>query len=131
MIAILPCVDGKSLNLARLSVRVVLDDEMSILHEKYSKVPGTTDVLTFVHEEPQVGIEVDLALCADEARRRAAGLGHSLENELALYAVHGLLHAAGFDDHNESDARSMHQQEDRILTELGIGAVYAPRGEKL
>jgi len=130
MIALLPAVDGKHSQFNRLSVRVVLDDEMSMLHERYSKISGTTDVLTFVQHDPHAGVEVDLAICADEAARRSADLGHSLENELALYAVHGLLHAAGFNDHNESDARSMHLQEDRILTELGIGAVYVPPGEK-
>ena len=44
--------------------------------------------------------------------------------------MHGLLHAIGFDDRDEVQARRMHAEEDRILTSLGLGAVYAPRGEE-
>jgi len=128
MIEFLPAVEGKSQTFSQISIRIVRDEEMSKLHEKYSNVAGTTDVLTFVQGDTASGIEVDLALCADEAERRCAEFGHSVENELALYAVHGLLHAIGFDDQDEVQARRMHAEEDRILTSLGLGAVYAPRG---
>lgn len=114
----------------RISIRVVQDEEMSRLHAKYSNVSTTTDVLTFVDGELESGIEVDLALCVDEAERRSAEFGHSVENELALYAVHGLLHAIGFNDQDEEDARQMHAEEDRILTAIGLGAVFLPRGHQ-
>lgn len=130
MIELLPATEGRQNLFARISIRVVGDAEMSRLHWQYSNVSGTTDVLTFVQGDRESGVEVDLALCADEAGRRAAEFGHSVENELALYAVHGLLHAIGFDDHDEAQARRMHAEEDRILTALGVGAVYAPRGER-
>ena len=128
MIELLPATDGKVSKFSQISIRIVRDAEMSHLHEKYSNVAGTTDVLTFVQGNLESGIEVDLALCSDEAGRRSAEFGHSVENELALYAVHGLLHAIGLDDHDEVHARQMHAEEDRILTSLGLGAVYAPRG---
>ncbi|MSR44726.1 MAG: rRNA maturation RNase YbeY [Phycisphaerales bacterium] len=111
----------------RVSIRIVDDTEMRRLHREFSNDDTTTDVLTFVQTDGQSGIEVDLALCSDEASRRSMEYGHSLANELALYLVHGLLHSVGFTDQFEDDARVMHEHEDRILTELGIGAVYTPR----
>ncbi|MDA1262181.1 MAG: rRNA maturation RNase YbeY [Planctomycetota bacterium] len=128
MIGLLPATEGSRKTFSQISIRIIRDEEMSQLHKKYSNVDGTTDVLTFVQGNLDSGIEVDLALCADEAVRRSVEFGHSVENELALYAVHGLLHAIGFDDHDEEHARRMHAEEDRILTLLGIGAVYAHRG---
>ncbi|MSQ90864.1 MAG: rRNA maturation RNase YbeY [Phycisphaerales bacterium] len=113
-----------------VSLRVVRDDEMRRLHRAYSSDDTTTDVLTFVHGNAEEGLEVDIALCADEAARRSGELGHPLANELALYAVHGLLHAVGFHDQTAEESQQMHAHEDRILTALGLGAVYAPRGEQ-
>ncbi len=115
---------------SRISIRVVDDAEMSMLHLKYSKVAGTTDVLTFVEEDPNSGIAVDLAICIDEARRCASELHHSVDDELALYMVHGLLHALGFDDSDGAKSTAMHAEEDRILTSVGIGAVYGARERK-
>ena len=70
-------------------------------------------------------IDGDLVLCVDEARRRAAELGHDARVELLLYAVHGLLHLAGEDDHEPDAHRRMHEREDAILTGLGLGPVYS------
>lgn len=124
---------------ARLSLRVVADAEMAELHQRYSGVAGTTDVLTFIDSGAEQsrgdaasadppGARADVALCVDEARRQATRRGHPLQTELLLYAVHALLHACGLNDAEEGEAAKMHHFEDRILTAMGIGAVYA-RGE--
>ncbi len=127
MIDLLPTRDARVTQFARVSIRIVGDCEMSDLHQRYSNVEGTTDVLTFVQTDSHGGLEVDLALCCDEAQRRSQEFGHSVENELALYAIHGLLHSIGFDDRDPTQATHMHREEDRILTSIGIGAVFAPR----
>ena len=76
-------------------------------------------------------IQAEIAVCVDEARRRAAELNHSVERELLLYCIHGVLHCAGFDDQTESGFAAMHAEEDRILNLVGVGATFhadAPRG---
>ncbi len=114
-------------------VSIVDDPAMAAAHERYSNVPGTTDVLTFdlrtggtgvppVSAEP---LDVDILVCADEARRQAAPRAVPLEHELLLYIVHGVLHCLGEDDHDEAAAVRMHQREDRVLTAIGVGPVYA------
>lgn len=113
-----------------LSIAVVGDDEMAQLHEQYKDVPGTTDVLTFDLRD-DLGddrIEGEVIICLDEARRQAAERGHSVRHELLLYVVHGILHLLGEDDHDPADFARMHAREDQILSELGLGAVFA-RGE--
>ena len=62
------------------------------------------------------------------ARRRARAEGVPVERELLLYALHGMLHLAGFDDRTDRDFAAMHRTEDDILTRIGVGAVFSPPG---
>jgi probable rRNA maturation factor len=107
----------------RLSVLIVDDQRMAQLHRQYLGIDSTTDVLTFDSNE-QGRIETDIAICADVAARRARELDHTVERELLLYAVHGLLHSVGFDDRDEASFAAMHAEEDRILGLIGVGATY-------
>ena len=72
------------------------------------------------------GRALDIAVCADEARRRAADFSHTPERELLLYAVHGVLHGIGYDDHSPHDRAVMHAEEDRILEAIGVGRTFDP-----
>jgi probable rRNA maturation factor len=114
---------------ARVTVEVIDDHRMTALHERFSNVPGTTDVLTFPASGPGEPVEVDIAICVDEAARQATTRGHELRRELLLYALHGVLHCTGFDDRTPAEHARMHAEEDRILQAIGLGVVYA-RGEQ-
>jgi len=119
-----------------IRVRVVGDAAMAAAHERFGGEAGTTDVLTFDLTEPTKGpglkgdpvprgpLDVDILVCADEALRQAQQRGHSLEQELLLYIIHGILHCLGYDDHDPDQAARMHAVEDRVLETLGVGAVY-------
>jgi len=117
--------DGLS---GEIRVEVVGDERMSALHEKHKDTPGTTDVLTFdLSGDPRV-LDVDIVVCADEARRQAEARRHGIAEELTLYIVHGVLHCTGYDDHDEEGdygAASMHRREDEILSAIGAGVVFA------
>ncbi len=104
---------------------VVEDAAMAEAHEQYCGVPGTTDVITFDHRDTEDDpLEGDLILCLDEARRQARARGHAVRVELLLYAVHGLLHLLGEDDHEEAAYQQMHRREDEIMAALGLGKVF-------
>ena len=114
-----------------LSVVIVRDQAMAQLHQQFSGIPGTTDVLTFNLNESQqapgstpAAIEGEIYICLDEAHRRAADFNHTADHELLLYAIHGIHHLLGHDDHNESDYQRMHQAEDKLLTALGVGPIF-------
>ena len=118
------CLGHVCVPVARVTVEVIDDHRMAALHERFSSVPGTTDVLTFPGSGPGEPVEVDIAICVDEAARQSAARGHELRRELLLYALHGLLHCTGFDDRTPDDHARMHAEEDRILQAIGLGAVY-------
>ena len=110
---------------AQICLVFVDDAEMSVLHEQYKNIPGTTDVLTFDNRDnPADPPEGDIVICIDEAARQAKRRNIDTRTEVLLYAVHGYLHLLGHDDHDPEEFRIMHAEEDRILTGIGIGVVF-------
>lgn len=109
---------------------VVLDDaRMADLHERYAGEPGSTDVLSFPLAEHPVLVG-EVLVSADTARREAAARGHPAYDELLLYAVHGVLHLVGHDDHDPAERRRMRRAERRALAALGRVSVYRPESRR-
>lgn len=117
---------------ARGEVRVVCvgDAEMTAAHARSLGINETTDVLTFdLADGPATGgdppaLDADIMVCVDEARRRTPGTSDALRRELLLYALHGVLHCLGHDDHDDEGFDRMHAQEDAVLTAIGVGPVF-------
>ncbi len=107
-----------------LRAAIVGDDEMTTAHERHCNAPGTTDVITFDLSGDPAHLDADLLVCASEAARQAARRAHPVERELLLYIVHGALHCMGYDDHDEDDARRMHEREDEVLRAIGVGVTF-------
>lgn len=107
----------------RISVRCVDDAEMTALHRRHMDIDETTDVLTFPASDEEA-IDVDIAVCVDEATRQATERGHAARDELLLYVVHGLLHLDGHDDHDPGQYAAMHAREDEILAAIGSAARF-------
>lgn len=114
----------------RFTVEIVGDARMCLLHQRWHDDPSTTDVLTFPMSAPGAPIDADVACCLDEAERRADVLEHDRARELVLYALHGLLHVVGHDDHDEESFRLMHAEEDRLLQSVGLGALFEPHRDR-
>jgi probable rRNA maturation factor len=113
---------------AQIDVVVIGDEAMARLHRDFLNLPETTDVLTFDLKESKEGpIEGEVYACIDEASRCAAQREHSVREELLLYAVHGLLHLAGYDDHDPVEHERMHRREDELLAAVGVGPVYSAK----
>jgi probable rRNA maturation factor len=112
---------------AKIGLFLVSDEEIALMNEKHLGHEGPTDVLTFDLREgsAEADIEGEIALSVDTARREAEKHSHGVEAELALYAVHGVLHLLQYQDDNAQAATLMHETEDRILDTLGLGAVFA------
>lgn len=115
---------------AEVSVVLLGDMKMAALHEQFMAVPGTTDVLTFEIDHDARGrcTSGEVVICVSYAKREANRRGLAVENELLLYALHGVLHLSGFDDLDPKAHRRMHDTEDRILRAIGVGAVFARAG---
>ncbi|MDP6152593.1 MAG: rRNA maturation RNase YbeY [Phycisphaeraceae bacterium] len=110
----------------QLRVSVIDDAQMRDLHKRHKRIDDTTDVLTFdLRDEDDEPVDADVAICIDQAQQAAAHHGHDVHHELLLYAVHGLMHLMGHNDNDPDAAHAMHAAEDDLLTQIGIGAVYA------
>jgi probable rRNA maturation factor len=112
--------------IARVTLLLVDDDRMAEMHARHRGAPARTDVLSFPAGRPGA-IEVDVAANVDEAARQAAAHGHAVVREVLLYALHGVLHCAGYDDHDDDGSRAMHAEEDRILEAIGVGRTFDAR----
>lgn len=100
------------------SVVFVSDRELAALHAEWLDDPSTTDVITFDLEGGD-GPAGELYVSVDRAVAVARERGASVERELALYLVHGVLHLCGHDDRVESARRRMRRAERRVLESLG------------
>ena len=80
---------------------------MAKVHRDFLGIPGATDVITFPYGE--------ILVCAPVAAERAREFGHDATTELALYAIHGLLHLSGLDDTTPALAQRMAATQERIL----------------
>lgn len=110
----------------RISVAIVDDAGIARLHERYLGRPGPTDCLSFdLRDDPESEVvEGEIVVSEEAAGRESRARVTSKQAELTLYVIHGLLHLLGYDDAAPDAASGMHALEDRLLRELGFGAVY-------
>lgn len=115
-----------SSGLSELSLALVGDKEMSALHHRFMQDRSPTDVLTFPLEQDARGRVTcgEVVINISEALRQSRRRGIDVQKELLLYALHGMLHLKGYDDRTDKGFDRMHRLEDRILTKLGVGAVF-------
>ena len=96
---------------------VVSDAAIRRYNRQYRRINQATDVLSF---EPD-----DLVISAETARRQARRLGHSVEDEMKVLALHGTLHLMGYD--HERDKGRMARAERRWRRRLGLPAALTER----
>jgi len=114
---------GLRLSGSELSLTLVRDTEMRRLNAQWRAKDKPTDVLSFpAGEGPAVGLRPlgDVVISLDTGRRVARQLGATLEEELARYLAHGLLHLLGHDHHRKDEARRMRAEEERLLGFAGM-----------
>jgi probable rRNA maturation factor len=112
--------------LAELSVLLVDVEAMTELHVKWMDEPGPTDVMSFPMDEldtarrpnetgPGPALLGDVVLCPEVATEQARTGGHSLDDELQLLTVHGILHLLGFDHAEPDEEREMFRLQNELL----------------
>ena len=62
----------------------------------------------------------DIVIATGVARRQARDAGHSLQTELRVLALHGLLHLLGYDHHDPDDNGRMARLESRLRRRGGL-----------
>ncbi len=110
---------------------VVLSDDESLadLNRRFRGEPYPTDVLSFADDTrgPYSGSAAgfprylgDIVISVDRAREQAEAVGGSLEDELRVLTVHGVLHLLGYDHAEEAEKEKMWTQQNQILRLLQV-----------
>ena len=106
-----------------VSILFTTDKFIKYLNKKYRGIDKPTDVLSFSLQEgivksPEVqGSQLlgDVIISTETAQRQADILNHSVEKEIILLLIHGLLHLIGYDHKEEEDGKVMRQKEMELL----------------
>jgi probable rRNA maturation factor len=107
-----------------LTLTFVDRDEIAALNEEHLGGSGPTDVLSFPLDaagsaaaaDGEVPVLLgDVVICPDVARRQAPAHAGTVDDELALLVVHGVLHVLGHDHADESEAAAMRSKERALL----------------
>lgn len=120
---------------AVLSVTVVDNATIHRLNREHLQHDYPTDVISFPlswsspdSETPSVkpdsrsqgaSIEGEIVVSAEYAAEMAPRCGWTTQDELTLYAVHGMLHICGYDDLSESEKSIMRSRERAVFEGLG------------
>ena len=91
------------------------DAELRRLNAAFRGKDYATDVLSFPGEGRYIG---DIAISLGRARAQARSFGHSMEDELRILMLHGVLHLTGLD--HETDGGRMARAEARWRGILGL-----------
>jgi len=122
--------------IGELTLTFVDRAEIASLNAEYMGVDGPTDVLSFPldaadpvqsrdldgdqrrrdHQPPI--LLGDVVLCPEIAASAAPDHGGTLDDELALLVVHGILHVLGHDHAEPDEAAAMRERERDLLSEL-------------
>ncbi len=123
---------------AELSMVLVDTAAMAELHVQWMDLPGPTDVMAFPMDELRPGgrpdaaelgpaVLGDIVLCPPFAAEQAEAAGHSLDDELHLLTVHGVLHLLGYDHAEPEEKAVMFGLQDELLAAWRDGRAQAAR----
>jgi len=115
--------EGRS---GELTLTFVDRAEIAELNLEHMGVDGPTDVLSFPldadpSDAPAPGVPVllgDVVICPAVAAEAAPEHAGTLDDELALLVVHGILHVVGHDHAEPDETARMRSRELELLTDL-------------
>jgi probable rRNA maturation factor len=106
-----------------VSVLLTGDETIKILNGQYRGIDETTDVLSFSqHETDEVfpgaddeNLLGDIVISVETARRQAEARGFTMDEEIEILLVHGLLHLLGYDHSEPDQAEEMFARQAELL----------------
>lgn len=109
--------------LTQKSIELILVTNSTIqaINEQYRQKNTATDVLSFPLDMSFLIEDIPLGsivISIDFVKQKAQELQHSIQDELSLLFIHGLLHLLGFD--HEVDSGEMRQKEEEIIRQFHL-----------
>lgn len=108
--------DREKLRPGGLSIAFVDRVTMRRVNRRFLKHDFDTDVLAFPLEGPLVG---ELVISTDFAVKEAKARRIPVIEEISRYLVHGILHLAGYDDHDPKEKARMWKRQEAYLIPSG------------
>ena len=93
--------------LESVEISIIDDKQIAKVHGEFMDDPSPTDVITFDYGE--------ILVSAETALSNSEELQVSLENEILLYIIHGMLHLGGYLDGSRADFKEMKSLQEMIL----------------
>jgi probable rRNA maturation factor len=103
------------------------DDDIAEINSEFREKNSPTDVLSFPLEEMPNSPLGTIVISIDKAKNKAEELGHSVDDEISLLFIHGLLHLLGYD--HEDDDGQMREKEREIIKEFDLPDSLIVRSE--
>lgn len=105
-------------------VRFASDRELRRFNRELRGKDYATDVLSFPGEETFDGRHLgDVLISVPVARRQAAERGHTVDRELQILLLHGVLHCLGHD--HETDGGKMERLERKLARQFVVDSSEA------
>ncbi len=105
-----------------IGIIITGDREIHQLNRDYREIDQPTDVLSFNqnYTDPETGLEYlgDVIISVPTAKKQAQIGGHSLDQEIQLLVIHGILHLAGFDHDTRLNQSKMWNLQAKILNDI-------------
>ncbi len=106
------------------------DEKLHELNLQFRGQDKPTDVLSFPSGDAEESLYLgDVIISVPRAQAQAAERGHSLEQELQLLTIHGLLHLLGHDHAAPQEKAQMWAAQARVLQALYIPLEIVPEGD--
>ena len=114
--------DDHEIGQAEISVAIVDDPTIRDLNRQYLEHDYETDVISFVLDwnEDTGALLGQLIVSTDTAATLAEDVGSTMQEELLLYVIHGMLHLVGYDDKQPTAAIEMRAAEKKYLSRFNI-----------
>lgn len=118
-LAVLKKIAGRMQLKGTVTIRIAGAAEVRALNRKYRRKDYATDVLSFpLGEKLPDGLYAgDVLICWPVAKKQARQNAQSLEKELLLLMIHGLLHLQGYD--HEKGRSEMLVLQKQLFAEYG------------
>ena len=97
---------------------ITTEDEIKNINKQYRNIDKSTDVLSFPYADMPMSPLGSIVISSWHVQSKAKELGHTLNDELTLLYIHGLLHLLGFD--HEVDNGEMREEEARVIKEFNL-----------
>ena len=117
----------QNVGLQRLSASIAIVDNATIhtLNREHLDHDWPTDVISFVFDDSDAAVDGEIIASMETALQLCEDAGWSVEDELLLYVIHGMLHLAGMNDIDDQDRARMRRMEQGCLTHLAVPGASA------